>query len=69
MRTVLGVLDWLFSFTLMVLAVWLLVIASVFLKEVRNESADDDIKESWEDIRTAMRIHIEIIKNKFRRTK
>lgn len=73
MSTVFDVIDWLFSFALMVLAVWFLVIVTPLINDIRKESADPDITESWQDVRVALNIFYkstkEIIIEKLRRTK
>lgn len=73
MSTVFDVVDWLFSFALMVLAVWFLVIVTPLINNIRKESADPDITESWQDIRVALNLVYkgtkERITEKLRRTK
>lgn len=69
MHTILDILDWLFSFSLMVIAVWFLIIITPLMNELRKDSADEDITESWKDVRAALRIHHTIIKNRIRRIK
>lgn len=54
MSAVFGVVDWLFSFALMVLTVWFLVIVTPLINDIRKESADPDITESWQDVRVAL---------------
>lgn len=56
MSVLLDFIDWLFSFALMVLAVWLLIIATPLINEIRKESQDPDITESWQDVRVAINL-------------
>lgn len=73
MSTLFDVLNWLTSFILMILAVWLLIIATPLINEIRKESRDPDIHESWQDVRTSINITYKVtldkIKDKLKRGK
>lgn len=56
MHVVFDVIDWVFSFALMVLAVWFLVIVTPLVNDIRKESQDSDITESWQDVRVSINL-------------
>jgi hypothetical protein len=58
------------DFLIAVGVLWLLCIAMPLMTEIRRDSPlDDDIREDWQDVRTAIRIQLSIIKLKIRRNK
>lgn len=58
------------DFLIAVGVLWLLCIAMPLMTEIRRDSPlDDDIREDWQDVRTAIRIQLSIIKQKIRRHK
>ena len=58
------------DFLIAVGVLWLLCIAMPLMTEIRRDSPlDDDIREDWQDVRTAIRIQLSIIKIKIRRNK
>lgn len=73
MSVVFDFIDWLFSFALMVLAVWFLVIVTPLIGNLWKESADPDITESWQDVRVSLNLVYKGTKDriieKIRRTK
>lgn len=68
-----GLLDRLFSYALLAIAVWFLIIITPLINGLRKESADPDIVESWQDVEVAIRFIYAGTKNriinKLRRTK
>lgn len=56
MHVVFDVIDWVFSFALMVLTVWFLVIITPLINDIRKESQDPDITESWQDVRVSINL-------------
>lgn len=54
MKIVFDIFDWITSFALMVLAVWFLIIITPLINQMRKESADQDIQESWQDVRVSL---------------
>jgi hypothetical protein len=58
------------DFLIAIGVLWLLCIAMPFMTEIRRDSPlDDDIRQDWRDLRTAIRIQLSIIKLKIRRNK
>lgn len=58
------------DFLIAIGVLWLLCIAMPLMTQIRQDSPlDDDIRDSWRDVRTAIRIQLSIIKLKIRRTK
>lgn len=58
------------DFLIAVGVLWLLCIAMPLMTEIRRDSPlDDDIRQDWQDVRTAIRIQLSIIKLKIRRNK
>ncbi len=58
------------DFLIAVGVLWLLCIAMPLMTEIRRDSPlDDDIQQDWQDVRTAIRIQLSIIKLKIRRNK
>ena len=58
------------DFLIAIGVLWLLCIAMPLMTEIRRDSPlDDDIREDWQDVRTAIRIQLSIIKLKIRRNK
>ena len=61
-------LESLTDFIIAIGVLWLLCIAMPLIGEIRRDSpVDDDIKQSWQDVRTAIRIQHSIIRNKWRK--
>lgn len=73
MNIISDIIGWAFSFSLIVLAAWFLVIVTPLINDIRKESADPDIRESWQDVRVSINlVYIETkqrILDKIRRTK
>lgn len=58
------------DFLIAIGVLWLLCIAMPLMTEIRRDSPlDDDIRQDWQDVRTAIRIQLSIIKLKIRRNK
>ena len=58
------------DFLIAIGVLWLLCIAMPLMTEIRRDSPlDDDIQQDWQDVRTAIRIQLSIIKLKIRRNK
>jgi len=58
------------DFLIAIGVLWLLCIAMPLMTQIRRDSPlDDDIRDSWRDVRTAIRIQLSIIKLKIRRNK
>jgi hypothetical protein len=58
------------DFLIAIGVLWLLCIAMPLMTEIRRDSPlDDDIRQDWQDVRTAIRIQVSIIKLKIRRNK
>jgi hypothetical protein len=73
MNIISDIIGWAFSFSLILLAAWFLVIITPLINNIRKESADPDIRESWQDVRVSINlVYIETkqrILEKIRRTK
>jgi hypothetical protein len=73
MNIISDIIGWAFSFSLILLAAWFLVIITPLINDIRKESADPDIRESWQDVRVSINlVYIETkqrILEKIRRTK
>jgi hypothetical protein len=58
------------DFLIAIGVLWLLCIVMPLMTEIRRDSPlDDDIRQDWQDVRTAIRIQVSIIKLKIRRNK
>lgn len=58
------------DFLIAIGVLWLLCIAMPLMTEIRRDSPlDDDIRQDWQDVRTAIRTQHSIIKQKIRRHK
>ena len=58
------------DFLIAIGVLWLLCIVMPLMTEIRRDSPlDDDIRQDWQDVRTAIRIQLSIIKLKIRRNK
>ena len=58
------------DFLIAIGVLWLLCIVMPLMTEIRRDSPlDDDIRQGWQDVRTAIRIQVSIIKLKIRRNK
>lgn len=58
------------DFLIAIGVLWFLCIAMPLMTEIRRDSPlDDDIRQDWQDVRTAIRIQVSIIKLKIRRNK
>jgi hypothetical protein len=58
------------DFLIAIGVLWLLCIAMPLMTEIRRDSPlDDDIRQDWQDVRTAIRIQLSTIKLKIRRNK
>ena len=63
-------LEGITDFLIAIGVLWLLCIAMPLMTEIRRDSPlDDDIQQDWQDVRTAIRIQLSIIKLKIRRNK
>jgi hypothetical protein len=58
------------DFLIAIGVLWLLCIAMPLIAQIRQDSPlDDDIRQDWQDVRSAIRIQHSIIKQKMRRHK
>jgi len=58
------------DFLIAIGVLWLLCIAMPLIAQIRRDSPlDDDIRQDWQDFRSAIRIQHSIIKQKMRRHK
>ena len=60
-------LESLTDFLIAIGVLWLLCIAMPLIGQIRRDSIDDDIRQDWQDVRTAIRIQHSIIRNKWRK--
>ena len=58
------------DFLIAIGVLWLLCIAMPLIAQIKQDSPlDDDIRQDWQDVRSAIRIQHSIIKQKMRRHK
>lgn len=58
------------DFLIAIGVLWLLCIAMPLIAQIRRDAPlDDDIRQDWQDVRSAIRIQHSIIKQKMRRHK
>ena len=58
------------DFLIAIGVLWLLCIAMPLIGQIRRDAPlDDDIRDGWQDVRSAIRIQHSIIKQKMRRHK
>jgi len=58
------------DFLIAIGVLWLLCIAMPLIGQIRQDAPlDDDIRQDWQDVRSAIRIQHSIIKQKMRRHK